>query len=131
MKDSRTLARVTTTLSRQLEAWRSAHSAPTPIPSELWERAVELADQQGLYKTARALRLDYGALKKRSETRSRMSSHTGVRFLECFLPAPATIGKCALEVESSNGGKLRVELRDVPTAGLVSILREFTGVASP
>ena len=35
------------------------------MPGELWTAAVKLAQQDGLAETARALRLDYGALKKK------------------------------------------------------------------
>jgi hypothetical protein len=59
------LTKATEELRQQLSLWRETHRPPSPIPPELWEKAVELAEEQGLCKTARALRLDYGALKKR------------------------------------------------------------------
>ena len=37
-----------------------------PDPGGTVDEAVGLAERQGMYKTARALRLDYGALKKRA-----------------------------------------------------------------
>lgn len=45
--------------------WRSTVPRRTRVPEELWLRAVELAGTAGVAKVARALRLDYTALKQR------------------------------------------------------------------
>lgn len=130
MRNERTLTRATTDLSRRLDAWRKAHRAPTPIPADLWDKAVDLAEEQGLYKTARALHLDYGTLKKRAERR-RSESSQGPAFVECLLPSSPMIADCSLEVESSQGSRLRVQMKSVPAAGLLSILRGFVNEVTP
>lgn len=45
-------------LGVRLEAWRSEYSAPTPIPTDIWNRAGELAGELGVARVAKALRLD-------------------------------------------------------------------------
>ena len=125
MSDNCTVESTTADLARRLEAWRGAHPAPTPIPAELWEKALDLAEEQGLYKTARALHLDYGTLKKRAERRSSGASR-GPAFVECLLPSSPMIAECSLEMESSQGVKLRVQMKSIPASGLVSVLRGLT-----
>ena len=51
-----------------MEEWRSSHILRRRLPEELWEAAVGVARQEGVYRTARALRLDYTNLKRRIET---------------------------------------------------------------
>ena len=52
-------------LQRQLEQFRSTRPARTKLPESLWQAAVELARQHGIYPVAHPLRLDYTPLKQR------------------------------------------------------------------
>src|SRR5258707_1351692 len=52
-------------LQRQLEEFRSTQRGRTKLPESLWQAAVELARQHGVYPVAHPLRLDYTRLKKR------------------------------------------------------------------
>ena len=52
-------------LQRQLDQFRSTQPHRTKLPETLWQAAVELARQHGLYSVAHPLRLDYVRLKKR------------------------------------------------------------------
>jgi hypothetical protein len=54
-------------LQRQLDAFRSARPHRARLPEVLWQSAVELAKQHGVYSVAHPLRLDYTQLKKRLE----------------------------------------------------------------
>ncbi len=65
MREDQRFTKATDELYEQLHKWRKAHRPPTPLSQELWDRAAELAAEQGLWKTARVLRIDYAALKKR------------------------------------------------------------------
>ena len=69
-------------LRRRFEHWRRTHRARSRIPDSLWAAAVKMAGMYGLHRTARALRLDYYALKKRVRNRSgcrRQSGREGCR----------------------------------------------------
>jgi hypothetical protein len=52
-------------LQHQLDQFRTTRSQRTKLPESLWQAAVELARQHGVYAVARPLRLDYMGLKKR------------------------------------------------------------------
>lgn len=53
-------------LGLRLNHWRRGHSAPSPIPVEIWRGAAELARVMGVATVAKALRLDYARLKRLS-----------------------------------------------------------------
>lgn len=128
MEDSQRNTKTIDELRRQFDTWRKTRRPHTPIPPELWDRAAELAIEQGLWKTARALSLDYNALKKRANARSASPSTSPVtQFVEFLSPLSGQIAECSLEVESTRGSRLRVEMKNVAASGLASIIREFAG----
>ena len=53
-------------LQRQLDHFRSAQPRRTKLPESLWQAAVELARQHGVYSVAHPLRLDYMGLRSGS-----------------------------------------------------------------
>src|ERR1700740_1645137 len=82
-----------TLLQQKLEQFRSARTGRTKLPEALWQAAVEMAQQHGLYYTARRLRLDYSCLKKRlggigGKTGRSKQERTAASFVELF-PRPA------------------------------------------
>ncbi len=52
-------------LQRQLGEFRSTHSTRTKLPEPVWQAAVDLARQHGVYAVAHPLRLNYAGLEKR------------------------------------------------------------------
>jgi hypothetical protein len=52
-------------LQHELDQFRSTRPRRTKLPESLWQAAVELARQHGVYSVAQPLRLDYMGLKKR------------------------------------------------------------------
>src|SRR5580700_5836369 len=52
-------------LQRQLDQFRSTQPRRTKLPEPLWQAAVELAREYGIYSVSHPLRLDYMGLKKR------------------------------------------------------------------
>jgi len=54
-------------LRRRFERWRRTRKVRARIPEPLWASAVKLAGRYGIHRTAKALRVDYYALKKRVE----------------------------------------------------------------
>ena len=46
-------------LQHQLDQFRSTQPRRTKLPESLWQAAVELARQHGMYPVAHSLRLDY------------------------------------------------------------------------
>ena len=49
----------------RFEQWRQARQGKAPIPDELWAAAAAVASRDGINRTAAALHLDVGKLKRR------------------------------------------------------------------
>ena len=123
-----------TQLEQDVTRWRSVRKLPCPMPRNFWERAAALAQQVGVGEVAQALRLNPTVLKRRM-AEAKTSGDTGlVSFVELFPPTllqPRTvtslvIGECALEVDSIEGSRLRVTVKELSTEALASVLRNFT-----
>ena len=87
-------------LQRQLDQFRSTQPRRTKLPESLWQAAVELARQHGVYPVAHPLRLDYMGLKKRLggvPTRRRKASKP--TFVELIAPHAAPLAECVIEFE--------------------------------
>ena len=96
------------------------------MPAALWTAAIALARQHGLSPTARALRLDYGSLKKRRDAAGtgRVSSPT---FVELPAARPTGLGPCVIDLEAPRGGRMRIEVTGVTVADLVTLTQGAWG----
>jgi hypothetical protein len=113
-------------LQRQLEQFRNTRPQRTRLPGELWEAAVELARQHGLYSVAHPLRLDYVQLKKRlGGVPSLRKKATKPAFVELIASHPATMPECVIEFESSIGSKMRIQWKGSSTPDWASLLRAW------
>jgi hypothetical protein len=114
---------------RRLEHWRRTRAHPrAPIPKSLWAGAVALARQHGLYQTACALPIHYGALKQHLEEADR----TGVagersRFVELTPMPPTACGDCVIEVEGPRT-TVRLRLHGIGLPDLARLSRAIAGV---
>ena len=110
-----TLPRRVTQLRGRIEGWRRQRSKGSRMPEELWTSAVSLARRHGVYPVARALRIDYGALKRRTTRRPQDGKRAG-RTSEFVELAPAPLIRRAqpfgMEVElwGADGAKLVLRL---------------------
>ena len=113
-------------LQRQLDQFRSTQSQRTKLPESLWQAAVALARQHGVYAVARPLRLDYMGLKKRlggvPSVRRRAAKPA---FVELIAPHPATLEDCVIEFESAGGGKMRIHWKAAPPPDWAGLLRAW------
>lgn len=121
-------------LGAQLESWRELHSAPTPIPSEIWAKAGELVQHLGITRVSKALRLDYSRLKRiglERETVGKLSKPCAVQdgptFVEVRSVPTGGVGKCIIEVESARGSRMRIQMESPQCSSLVTLIREFAG----
>jgi hypothetical protein len=92
----------------------------------LWQAAVDLARQHGIYPVAHPLRLDYVGLKKRLggklSVRHRRSKPA---FVELIAPSVAQDGECVIEFESSAGNKMRIQWKAGKQPDWTSLLRAW------
>jgi hypothetical protein len=102
-------------LQHQLDQFRGSQSGRTKLPEALWQAAVELARQYGVYPVAHPLRLDYTRLKKQlggPQTRGQRKT-TKPAFVELIAPGRTTPEECVIEFESS-GAVARCESSGSP-----------------
>ena len=97
-------------VQRQLEDFRRSQPVRTKLPESLWQAAVELAQQYGIYPVAHPLRLDYMGLKKRlggisPPDRQKVAAPA---FVELVAAQPVTPEACIIEFESARGAKMRI-----------------------
>lgn len=118
-------------LRRRFERWRRTRKVRGRIPEPLWAAAVKVAGTYGIHQTAKALRVDYYALRKRVEgthaaTASKVPGETGgAAFLELppsVWPGPS---ECTLELEDAGGAKMRVHWKGIEAPDLAALSRSF------
>ena len=113
-------------LQRQLEQFRSSRPVRTKLPEPLWQAAVELARQHGVYPVADPLRLDYMRLKQRlGGPPARHKTAPKPAFVELVAPRSAALEGCVIEFESSGGGKMRIQWKASAPPDWVSLLRAW------
>src|SRR5438128_10683822 len=76
---------------RQLDQFRSTQPRRTKLPESLWQAAVELARQHGVYSVVHPLRLDYVSIPYPNGHRNVVFAHRGVRTLP--IPQDENSGK--------------------------------------
>jgi hypothetical protein len=121
----------------RLEAFRSNQPPRTRLPEELWRAVVEVAARRGVSLVARALRLERKSLRKRMAERVSAEGSNGkalggsesgpAQFLELLAPAAGVGSSCLLEVESPQGGKLRLEWKGATVSEVSQLVRAFVG----
>jgi hypothetical protein len=128
-KQSADIPRALCLARRELEQWRRRQSGRKRLPRELWAKAVALAREHGVNRTARTLGLKYGSLKTQLEAACSEAPDAGKarpEFIE-LLPRqmrPPSV-ECMIEWEDGSGVKLRMHVQGVGMADLVSFARVF------
>ena len=113
-------------LQRQLEEFRSARPRRRKLPEGLWQSAVELARQHGLYSVAHPLRLSYTQLKERlGGVEAVPGKASAPTFVELVAAHTGTISECVIEFESCVGSKMRIQLKGSGTPDWTSLLRAW------
>ena len=127
-------------LRQRFERWRRTRKVRSRIPEPLWAAAVRSAAKYGIHRTAKALRVDYYALKKRAEQKAAIAgtqqepaataskaaaAAAEATFLELPAAAWAGSGECTLDLEDAGGAKLRVHLKGFETPDLAALSRSF------
>ena len=112
-------------LQRQLDQFRSTQQRRTKLPESLWQAAVDLARQHGVYSVAQPLRLDYMGLKKRLGEPSVHRRTPRAAFVELITPPRAALEECVIEFESSRGAKMRIQWKASAPPDWASLLRAW------
>ena len=110
------------------EQWRRTREGKARIPDELWSAAVEVARRDGINRTAAALHLDGGKLKRRMMASDSVPS-TGAPPAFVELLNSSSQPEYTLELEGRHG-KLRIHCKGATAADLVGLSRALWDVAS-
>lgn len=96
----------------RFEKWRSKQQTRTRLPDPLWSAAVKLAQEYGITRTARVLRLDYSGLKKRLESCvSETPPQAGPDFIQLLSSEFTAVAECAIECRDTHGATIRIHLK--------------------
>ena len=109
---------------RQLARWRQTRPhARAPIPAAVWAAAVVLARQHGVYPMARALPIDYGALKAHVARADDLTEVAGPpTFVELAAVTPHPGPECVIEFDVPPG-RPRLRVRGLALADIVKLTR--------
>ncbi len=122
-----TPARITplSRVSREFAHWRRTRPRRAPIPPSLWALAVAHARAVGVAATARRLRLDYYALKRRVDAAAGDAPRgsAGPAFVE-VVPSggvPGGLTECVIDLADARGATLRIRLTGPALPDLVAL----------
>jgi len=113
----------------RFEHWRSGRKPRTRIPEALWSVASDLGIEFGIHRTARALRLNYDALKARVMVAQAdiASRESAPRFVELFAGSAPAARPCVVEFEDGHGARMRMHLDSVDATLLSALTSAFVG----
>jgi hypothetical protein len=114
----------------QVDRWRRTRSRRT-IPDGLWSTAIKLAAEYGVFRTSRALRVDYYSLKSRLASTGVSGGSKPPVFVD-LMPATSSppYGEGMAELLDPSGAKIRIEWRGSDAPDLAALSRSFFGGAS-
>jgi len=113
-------------LQQQVDQWRATHPLASKLPESIWQSAIDLAQQYGVYAAATALRLNYRTLRKRvpGASPAPRSKPAPPTFVELIAPS-AKVEDCVFEFESARGAKMRVQWKATTPPDWSSLLRAW------
>lgn len=111
-------------LRRQIQEWGATRKVPGAMPEEIWKAAAALAREFGACSMARALTLDYSALRKRAGKAPETSlvKPTFVQLPATLASEPQPVG-ATIEISGRDGARMRIQLeggRGMDAAGIIT-----------
>jgi hypothetical protein len=99
-------------LRERLERWREQHGGRgRRIPDELWAEAMEVAEKEGVERTAGVLRLEHerlGDLVTESKRWRSGGREEKVKLIEVELPKVSDRGSTMIRLMGGDGEELRI-----------------------
>ena len=114
----------------RFEKWRQTRQGKARIPDQLWSAAVAVARRDGVNRTAGALHLAGGKLKRRMAVAdSRPLKSAPPAFVELVASAADGSPEYTIELEGRHG-KLRIHSKGAAAADLAELSRALWGLAA-
>jgi len=114
----------------ELSVWRQSRQRRSRIPEAIWTSAVRVARSHGVAKVARALRLDYYALRRRVATAVEAPQPGLPGFVELMASVAVPGCDCQVELERPDGSRMRIQLRSPSLPDLAALSQSFWRGAS-
>ena len=117
-------------LRLRFEEFRGTRTGRTRLPEILWQEAAKAARGYGVNTVAHELHLDWSKLKRKmlKQDQPKVSRNkTPPTFIELIGATPGGLTSCLVEMESAQGGKLRLDLKAIATSELAGLIRAFMG----
>ena len=98
-------------IQNQFETWRQTREKRAPIPAPLWDAAVNLSKDYSILQISKALRLNYTDLKDRvlsQPDEEIVKVEHNLPFIELDFERTKSPSHCVIEMEKSNGAKLKM-----------------------
>ena len=113
----------------QFEKWRETRKSPRePIPGYLWTAAVRLLNQYSINQIARALHLNYNALKKRMPGQTSVAkkkTSSAPLFVELDWQRNFPASECLIEMEDASGSIMRMSFKGQADLDLLELGKAF------
>lgn len=124
---------------KRVEGWRrTGGGRGSRIPDQLWEEAVSVAEEHGVYATSKALRFNYYSLKDRMDAtlaapkkkkRAPRRDEPGKdrpRFVELPMGCLGSAGdRAVIELLGERGDRMRIEVAGSSQLNVVSLAQAF------
>ena len=110
----------------QFEQWRAHKERGDRIPERLWAAATQAARQHGVNAVSRVARLEHSALRRRVEQTVGRDAGA-LEFVELHGVAPQESAGCVIEMEKSNGARMRICVHDGATIDWARMKEAFLG----
>lgn len=111
-------------LRRRIETWRRTRKRVSTMPEGLWNAAVALAAEHGVCRIARAIRIDYAALKRRVKSPVEAKANQG--FIELPTAAfPSDNGEAVFEFSDDTGARMTVRMSGRINLDVIAVASAF------
>lgn len=110
-------------LRKRIEAWRQTRKKVSPMPAPLWAAATSLAAEHGVCRIARAVGIDYAALKRRMNSAEEVPKRG---FIE--LPAAAfaaSHGEAVFELSDDTGATMTFRMSGRVDVDVIAVSNAF------
>ena len=115
-------------IQNQFETWRRTRQRRAPIPARLWEAAVNLSEDYSILQISKVLRLNYTDLKHRvlAQTDEEIvNAKHNLPFIELDFEQTKSPNHCVIEMEKSNGAKLKMYFTGERSLDLLELGKSF------
>ncbi len=120
-------------LRGRIEQWRRTRKSRCRMPEPLWDAAVALAQEHGVYGISQALRVSYDSLKTRLARAAKadgrgLGQAVGAEFIELAAASPIMAPPMAgtvVEVVERNGTKLTIRLAAGTKLDVAALMKGF------